>query len=217
MDENNLLIIVLAFVVGFMLQGFMKNMCMMKNRCGGRLIEGRSGSSTPIRGVPTRSGSSTPMRGVPIRSGSSTPIRGVPIRSGGAAATNKVDKAIQGLRPVGCWLGINPETGEKTTTKYKYAWQMEPWDAAQGCSSSISGCSDRGHPLTAFYAPVIPGSEKLNLKPDLNQAMVCYGNRCDNKPIEDELVECQMYETEPGTQDEKYFTQKNADNKYEEV
>jgi len=34
MDDNNLLIIVLAFVVGFMLQG------MMKNMCGGRLIEG---------------------------------------------------------------------------------------------------------------------------------------------------------------------------------
>ena len=34
MDDNNLLIIVLAFVVGFMLQG------MMKNMCGGRLVEG---------------------------------------------------------------------------------------------------------------------------------------------------------------------------------
>ena len=36
MDDNNLLMIVLAFVVGFMLQG------MMKNMCGGRLIEGSS-------------------------------------------------------------------------------------------------------------------------------------------------------------------------------
>jgi len=34
MDDNNLLMIVLAFVVGFMLQG------MMKNMCGGRLLEG---------------------------------------------------------------------------------------------------------------------------------------------------------------------------------
>jgi len=34
MDDNNLLMIVLAFVVGFMLQG------MMKNMCGGRLVEG---------------------------------------------------------------------------------------------------------------------------------------------------------------------------------
>jgi len=36
MDDNNLLMIVLAFVVGFMLQG------MMKNMCGGRLLEGVS-------------------------------------------------------------------------------------------------------------------------------------------------------------------------------
>jgi hypothetical protein len=34
MDNNNLLMIILAFVVGFMLQG------MMKNMCGGRLVEG---------------------------------------------------------------------------------------------------------------------------------------------------------------------------------
>ena len=34
MDDNNLLMIILAFVFGFMLQG------MMKNMCGGRLIEG---------------------------------------------------------------------------------------------------------------------------------------------------------------------------------
>ena len=35
MDDNNLLMIILAFVVGFMLQG------MMKNMCGGRLVEGK--------------------------------------------------------------------------------------------------------------------------------------------------------------------------------
>jgi len=34
MDDNNLLMIILAFVFGFMLQG------MMKNMCGGRLVEG---------------------------------------------------------------------------------------------------------------------------------------------------------------------------------
>ena len=34
MENNNLLMIILAFVVGFMLQG------MMKNMCGGRLVEG---------------------------------------------------------------------------------------------------------------------------------------------------------------------------------
>jgi len=34
MENNNLLMIILAFVVGFMLQG------MMKNMCGGRLLEG---------------------------------------------------------------------------------------------------------------------------------------------------------------------------------
>jgi len=34
MGDNNLLMIILAFVVGFMLQG------MMKNMCGGRLLEG---------------------------------------------------------------------------------------------------------------------------------------------------------------------------------
>ena len=34
MDDNNLLMIILAFVVGFMLQG------MMKNMCGGRFVEG---------------------------------------------------------------------------------------------------------------------------------------------------------------------------------
>jgi len=36
MDDNNLLMIVLAFIVGFMLQG------MMKNMCGGQLVEGTS-------------------------------------------------------------------------------------------------------------------------------------------------------------------------------
>jgi len=34
MENNNLLMIILAFVVGFMLQG------MTKNMCGGRLVEG---------------------------------------------------------------------------------------------------------------------------------------------------------------------------------
>jgi len=34
MDDNNLLMIILAFVIGYCLQG------MMKNMCGGRLIEG---------------------------------------------------------------------------------------------------------------------------------------------------------------------------------
>ena len=34
MDDNNLLMIILAFIVGFMLQG------MMKNMCGGQLVEG---------------------------------------------------------------------------------------------------------------------------------------------------------------------------------
>ena len=33
MDDNNLLMIIMAFVFGFMLQG------MMKNMCGGRLVE----------------------------------------------------------------------------------------------------------------------------------------------------------------------------------
>jgi len=34
MENNNLLMIILAFVVGFMLQG------MTKNMCGGQLVEG---------------------------------------------------------------------------------------------------------------------------------------------------------------------------------
>jgi len=34
MENNNLLMIILAFVVGYCLQG------MMKNTCGGRLVEG---------------------------------------------------------------------------------------------------------------------------------------------------------------------------------
>jgi hypothetical protein len=34
MDDNNLLMIILAFIVGYCLQG------MMKNMCGGRLLEG---------------------------------------------------------------------------------------------------------------------------------------------------------------------------------
>jgi len=34
MDDNNLLMIILAFVFGYCLQG------MMKNMCGGRLVEG---------------------------------------------------------------------------------------------------------------------------------------------------------------------------------
>ena len=47
MDDNNLLMIVLAFVVGFMLPG------MMNNMCGVRLIEGKRRyhpGGTPISG-----------------------------------------------------------------------------------------------------------------------------------------------------------------------
>jgi hypothetical protein len=40
MKDNDLLMIILAFVFGFMLQG------MMKNMCGGRLVEGILGFAT---------------------------------------------------------------------------------------------------------------------------------------------------------------------------
>ena len=40
MDNNNLLIIILAFVVGYCLPS------MMKNMCGGRLVEGYGPGST---------------------------------------------------------------------------------------------------------------------------------------------------------------------------
>ena len=46
MDNNNLLMIILAFVVGFMLQG------MMKNMCGGRLVEGSCGINKIFGWVP---------------------------------------------------------------------------------------------------------------------------------------------------------------------
>ena len=170
MKDNDLLMIILAFVFGFMLQG------MMKNMCGGRLIEGVE--STP--------------------------------------RANKVDKFSLGLRPITCLIGINPNTGERTTKKYPYSWQM----LQQGCESSISDCSDLGYPNThngQFYAPIIPGSKKLNLKPDLNQAKVCYGKQCNNTAIKDESVQCILYETVADTQDEEYWTKKNANNRYEEV
>ena len=44
MDDNDLLMIILAFVSGFMLQG------MMKNMCGGRLVEGVSNQGCYIGG-----------------------------------------------------------------------------------------------------------------------------------------------------------------------
>jgi len=40
MDDNNFLMIILAFIVGYCLQG------MMKNMCGGRLVEGALGECT---------------------------------------------------------------------------------------------------------------------------------------------------------------------------
>jgi hypothetical protein len=46
MDDNNLLMIILAFVVGYMLQG------MMKNMCGGRLVEGSCGINKVFGWVP---------------------------------------------------------------------------------------------------------------------------------------------------------------------
>ena len=44
MDDNDLLMIILAFVSGFMLQG------MMKNMCGGRLVEGASNQGCALGG-----------------------------------------------------------------------------------------------------------------------------------------------------------------------
>jgi len=41
MDNDNLLMIILAFAVGYCLQG------MMKNMCGGRLFEGSGGLDGP--------------------------------------------------------------------------------------------------------------------------------------------------------------------------
>ena len=41
MDNNNLLMIILAFVFGYCLQG------MMKNMCGGRLVEGYDSCTAP--------------------------------------------------------------------------------------------------------------------------------------------------------------------------
>jgi len=42
MDDNNLLMIVLAFVVGFMLQGMMKNMCGRRSLVEGAAVNGPS-------------------------------------------------------------------------------------------------------------------------------------------------------------------------------
>jgi len=69
MDDNNLLMIILAFVVGFMLQG------MMNNMCGVRLIEGKRRSTpAPKTTTPTATTTTVPTATTTVPTATTTTV-----------------------------------------------------------------------------------------------------------------------------------------------